>query len=325
MKRIFCFVLTTLLLVCVCFTSSGCTAFDETGFFKKNILASEGVAGLESPNYTLSFSRYSETCGIIERSEFNRYAQYLLNFLTERYDCVGTEGYEYSTFFGGAGRYKYKECDINDLSTYACEVDDGYCHYIFVYFTETPVQGDETERKIELWFFSNNVHTTFNHEEKSPEFYFKMRFNNLYGVTDKYIFTPYEPFDVYNFGEEAVDGINEPVVNVIRTEEKWNELFGDSYKGYRPNFLKNFAISIFINCPNKETCTYYAVESVVKNDNGYTIEIEMWQTSSYEYTAWNLVIKLQNEVNIYDTSDFNIQFIERSPSEMSDRYTHTNH
>ena len=70
MKKLFCFILTTLLLISVCFTGAGCkAAFNRTGFFKSKILKSEGVAGLERPNYTLSFSSWTSTHGMIEKAE----------------------------------------------------------------------------------------------------------------------------------------------------------------------------------------------------------------------------------------------------------------
>ena len=319
MKKLFCFVLITLLLISVCFTGAGCkAAFNRTGFFKSKILKSEGVAGLERPNYTLSFSGWTSTHGMIERAEFDRYAQYVLDFLTERYDYVGTEGYEYGTFFGGAGTYKFKECDTNDLSTYIYKNDSRSCEYIFVYFIEKPIEGDQTQQKIELEYYYNPVSYLLGDDKKGPEFNFQMSFNNFYGITDKYIFTSAEPFEIHNFGEEAVDGIIEPVVNVIRTEEKWNEIFSDRwYSSYCPDFSKNFMISIFINCPEKETCTYYHVQSVVKNNNGgYTIKIEMWGTTAYTYTAWNILIELEEYVNIYDVSDLTIQFVQKSDCEM---------
>ena len=103
MKRVLKIIL-ALLLAFSCVLVTGCSCFpvsEKQGFFTNSKLKSEGLEGLEKPNY--DYVDYTTSTpaiyGMIEYSTFEEYAEYLFNFLTERYEYVGfNAGTEFQLF-----------------------------------------------------------------------------------------------------------------------------------------------------------------------------------------------------------------------------------
>ena len=156
-----------IIMVCVCLLSclSGCSVVSKwSGFYKSKILAFRGLEGLKKPNYKFVHNEniYCDIFGNIEYAEFENYAEYVYNFLNERFSHIGTGGvYEFGSFFGGAGDYDfiYGKTTFEDFRIET----EGSIIYEFVYFQENPEIQLEENKKHPNKYGGVDIPSTGNH------------------------------------------------------------------------------------------------------------------------------------------------------------------
>ena len=93
MKKLTVWILSIILLLGCCLSFSSCRSSisERTGFYTKATLKELHLEGLKKPNYTYKEKDDFVTrtiMGDIEKEEFERYAEEVFEFLTNRYEYV---------------------------------------------------------------------------------------------------------------------------------------------------------------------------------------------------------------------------------------------
>jgi hypothetical protein len=197
-------IILVLLLAFSCVLVTGCSCFpvsEKQGFFTNSKLKSEGLEGLEKPNY--DYVDYSTSTpaiyGMIEYSTFEEYAEYLFNFLTERYEYVGFNGGTKFTLFTYNGTF------VNALNNIAnCRKEDEISViYEFLYFTEKDLKRSDgvpgfTHNFVKLVYLftpQDNLNFAFSFPNTSlwgGRFYYNDSYLDPTTLNVEYVLEPYK-------------------------------------------------------------------------------------------------------------------------------------
>ncbi|MBQ8343381.1 MAG: hypothetical protein IJY21_04665 [Clostridia bacterium] len=305
MKKLLTIIVTLVLTLGACFGLSSCSWFvsKETGWFEDFTLEKAGLADLPKPDFTYTDHTGCRIEGWIEPEEFERYVQEVFTYLTDKYDYVGAVGAQYSSFFGGAGTYKYVECE-KVLSSY--KRDGRAIEYEFVFFRGTPKEGDETTDGIALWH-SENV--------QDGVCYFTIELKNYGGLKDKYRYTAEEVYDSYtNYGSDNWRAdVEYPYAVVVRTQEELAQYqdepwYSSSYESW--GFSGYFMVAVVLSTSND--AERYDLTSVKKQDDKYVVALEK-RAGADEGAAvmgeWYNVFTLDDYVQIYSPDDIIINIV----------------
>ncbi len=194
---------------------TGCSCFpvsEKEGFFTNSKLRREGLEGLERPDY--DYVNYTTATpaiyGMIEYSTFEEYAEYLFNFLTERYEYVGFNAGTSFQLFTYNGKF------VNALNNIAnCRTEDEISViYEFLYFTDKDLKRSDgvpgfTYNFVKLvYLFSpqDNLNFAFSFPNNSffgGQFYYNDSFLDPTTLNVEYVLEPYkkeqENFYDHNF------------------------------------------------------------------------------------------------------------------------------
>ena len=197
-------IILALILAVSCVLVTGCSCFpvsEKQGFFTNSKLRSEGLEGLERPDY--DYSHYTTMTpavyGMIEYSAFEEYAEYLFNFLTERYEYVGFNG---GTSFE---LFTYNGTFVNALNNIAnCRTEDEISViYEFLYFTERDLERSDgvpgfTHNFVKLVYLftpQDNLNFAFSFPNTSlfgGRFYYNDSFLDPTTLNVEYLLEPYK-------------------------------------------------------------------------------------------------------------------------------------
>lgn len=146
MKRIFTVLLSFLFILgsVINFTSCVEQVSSETGFYKEDFLEDYQLSGLLKPNYVYQDHMDSRIFGSIELQEFERYAAEVLQFITSKYEYVGTSNVRMIR----SGSYWYIPCE-KKLENYRSE-NFSEIVYQFVFFQDAPQERDYTYKEVTL-------------------------------------------------------------------------------------------------------------------------------------------------------------------------------
>lgn len=140
-KKIFTIGLAVLLIFCV----ASCMKIDKTTkWYSEKALTTTGLENLPKPNFEYKGYDGMEYSidGKISEDVFYTYAQQLLDYMNDKYDCFGTSGEAITNPSDSSPMYRYVECE-KELKNYRFETkkEDGTkesINYLFVYFREEP-------------------------------------------------------------------------------------------------------------------------------------------------------------------------------------------
>ena len=305
---VFCFAL------CVNFTSCTKVVSDETQFFTRAGLKRSGVPNLPKPDFKYKYCYWTTIYGDIEKETFESYAQDVLDYILSLYDYVGTIGYEYGTFFGGAGRYKFVECDTS-LSSYASETEISKT-YTFVFFRKKPSVGDETTDSIELTYYNKPM------REGGSQIYFnfQMQLKNI-GLQSTFIYNFEEGFEEFrgrkshNWSSQT----NYPVIEIIRTAEDWEKYSEDFYQNV--NFDSHFIVLLTLS--THHSLVYYELDTITATDGKFVFDFKegyYWSENgegTEEMGTYTVAIMLDNYVKINSPDDIVVKFSKKDNSSHS--------
>ena len=273
MKRILHLLLAVIVSLSCTSTLSACgkAGSFSNNFFKGSSLSKTGLIGLEAPNFEMTYNGYSNISGLIEKSEFDRYVKYVLHFIREKYEIVGTEGYEYSTFFGGAGTYKFIECGDN-LEDYLAENNEFVIKYIIVYYTKPLDKVEFTADKVELEYRFKEYKRTYNDKEYRYNFDFSLKNIMTCGLTDKYYLNNDQPADFHSVRNEdyTLEG-SDPIIDLIFTQEEWDKKYSEKWWEYLASPDENNPV-IIVFLPIDAYC-HYNIKDVKIEDGNFVLYI----------------------------------------------------
>lgn len=319
MKKLLSILLAVLLSLGMCFSVSSCAIFvgigsEKEGFVKQKYLREAGLSGLSKPDFIYLKSGGSCIWGEIEREEFDRYVQEVFTYLTEKYEYVGIRGKEYGTFFGGAGDYRYVECE-KVLSSYAfpSNSEKGQS-YEFVFFRNKPEIGAETTDVVSLDWFA----TSYKLGETDKYYNFRMYFKNFDGLKDSFRYTNYVDYESLSgtYTNEWSGEKEYPRVIVARSQEEW-ETYQEEYWYHDYYAWSDFAKKYFIvviQLPTANSAEYYwATYDAVTMENGkcvfrvnrYTRE----EAGADVMGECTMVFQVENYEKIYSPDDVIVEVL----------------
>lgn len=302
MKKLLSIILAIVLSLGVCMSFSSCANIisEKDGFFRKSTLKDAGLSGLSKPNFVYKTSSGPTLCGDIEQDEFDRYVQEVFTYLTDKYDYIGVAGVEYSNFFGGAGKYKYVECE-QELSSYIKASSEWKIEYEFIFFRDKPKEGEETEDKIILEWYSTETH----YSGSDIYWNFQMTLKNFGGLKDTYCYTNEESYEERYYSDDWEAEMEYPHIDVVRSETEWEKYQEERWYTPSYDFSKHFMVIITLSTP--DSSVYYDVQSVKKQDDGFLCII-VYQGHTGEVGAdvmgeINIVLEFDDYVQIYNSDD----------------------
>ena len=302
-----------------CFSFSSCAIFlgigsEKEGFVKKKYLREAGLSGLSKPDFIYLESGGDCIWGEIEREEFDRYVQEVFTYLTEKYEYVGIRGKEYGTFFGGAGDYRYVECE-KVLSSYASpDNSEKGQKYEFVFFREKPEIGSETTDVVGLDWSA----TSYKLGETDKYYNFRMHFKNFDGLKDSFRYTNYVDYEKLSakYTNEWSGEKEYPRVIVAHSQEEWaiyqEESWYYDYYAWE-DFAKNYFI-VVIQLPTSNSAEYYWIYSdSVTMENGKCV-FRLTRSTREEAGAdvmgeCTIVLQVEKYEKIYSPDDIIVEVL----------------
>lgn len=164
--------LTFIFIITIMFTLCSCSYMDKkTNFYKVSLLEELGLEDLPKPKFRYiehrNFGR--DIYGDIEIEEFHSYAIRLLNYLSKKFDYVGTSTGDRAGF-GSSLDFYPTNGNIEEYYREYKMYDDDYIQYTFVYFNEEDLYDFQRtiESAISITYF-NIKETMFSDEEYNFE------------------------------------------------------------------------------------------------------------------------------------------------------------
>ena len=193
MKKFLSFMLTVMVVFTAMLGFSSCKTVSRwTKWYKLSTLDGLGLEDLPKPNfdYVCHDDIFRRIDGIIEEKEFNEYVQEVFEYLSGKFECLGTPG-EFvtdQTMFSGPN-YAYIACE-NELEDFKIDLkglDKEICGvgYMFLYFSNEPNERNKwtTTFLVSLDYYFEPITIIQNDEEYTSNFRITLKAASL-GTTE---------------------------------------------------------------------------------------------------------------------------------------------